>query len=256
MTVYGICMVRDEDDIIGATVAHMLEQVDHVLVADNLSTDWTREVLESLSCPRLTVVDDDDPAYCQDEKMSRLAYEAMRAGADWVVPFDADEWWYSPHGRIGDVLGRLGDYAIAEADLFDHVATAADPVEGSPVERIGWRRRKPGPLPKVACRTSPDLHIEMGNHGAHYGAFHGRVITEQLVVRHFPYRSAEQMTRKALQGAAALEAAGMPRHVGQHWRDYADLERANPGAIADVFHEWFWSADPASDPSLIFDPAP
>ena len=30
MTVYGICMVRDEDDIIGATVAHMLEQVDHV----------------------------------------------------------------------------------------------------------------------------------------------------------------------------------------------------------------------------------
>ena len=59
------------------------------MVADNLSTDWTRRSPESLSCPRLTVVDDDDPAY-QDEKMGRLAYEAMQAGADWVVPFDAD----------------------------------------------------------------------------------------------------------------------------------------------------------------------
>jgi hypothetical protein len=42
MTVVAVSMVRDEEDIVGATVAHMRSQVDHVIVADNLSTDRTR----------------------------------------------------------------------------------------------------------------------------------------------------------------------------------------------------------------------
>lgn len=257
MSTFAVSMVRDEADIVADTITRMLAQVDHVIVADNLSTDETPSILWALAAQddRLTVVTDHEAAYDQSGKMTRLAHRARELGAEWVVPFDADEVWYSPHGRISDVLARLDGYAVAPADLYDHVSTAVDP-QGLPVHRIGWRRRDPAPLPKVAVRTSPDLVIEMGNHGAHYGAWHGREITGQLVIRHFPYRSAEQMTRKAVQGSAALRAAGRPRDVGQHWHDYADLEAANPGAIAEVFREHFWSADPHADPSLIFDPCP
>lgn len=251
-------MVRDESDIVGWTVAHMLTQVDHVIVADNLSSDGTAGILAAIaaSTDRLTVVTDHEVAYDQSPKMTRLAHRAREMGAEWVVPFDADEAWYSPFGRISDVLAGLDGYAIAKADLYDHVPTAVDPPDENPLERIGWRRREPGALAKVAVRVRADLVVEMGNHGAHYGAWTGREVTGQLVVRHYPYRSAEQMTRKSVQGAAALDAAGAPPHHGKHWRDYAALEASTPGAIADVFRAWFWSPDPHADPSLICDPLP
>ena len=255
MTTVAVTMVKNEADIIAATVGHMLTQVDHVIVADNGSTDGTRDILADLPCE---VIDDPDPAYRQSEKMTGLAHRVrLEHGAEWVVPFDADEIWYSPFGRIADVLAGLDDYAVAPADLYDHVPTATDPNDPDPVRRIGWRRREPGPLPKVACRAHPQLTVEMGNHAAHYGVFEPKAVTGQLIVRHFPYRTAEQMLAKAVQGAAALRLTDLPDSAGAHWRAYADLAAASgPEAIEDVFRTWFWSPDPQSDPDLIFDPAP
>lgn len=255
MTVVAVSMVRDEADIIGATVEHMIRQVDHVVVADNLSTDATRSILERLACE---VLDDDDPGYRQSEKMTALArYAAKEHGADWVVPFDADEWWYSPHGRIADVLEAVApQWLVASADLFDHVATGVDKPHDNPVKRIGWRRTNPVPLSKVACRWRDDLTIEQGNHGARYDGG-ATVLAGQLVVRHFPYRSAEQFVRKARNGAQAYAATDLPPDVGAHWRQYGAIAEAHGDeACADIFRQWFWVAEPQHDPGLIYDPAP
>lgn len=251
MTVAGIAMVRDEEDIIASTVAHMLGQVDVVIVADNRSVDGTREILDGLD---VIVIDDPEVGYFQSEKMSRLAHFAREEfGADWVVPFDADEWWYSPHGRIADVLDGMSVWPIVTAELFDHVATGLDPAGVDPVMSMGWRRRTPGVLPKVACQTAPDLVIEQGNHGAHYDA--PAPTAPGLVVRHFPYRSPEQFTRKALNGAEAYAATDLPDDTGRHWREYGRLaEAGGPDVLHDVFRRWFWVAEPGDD--LIFDPAP
>jgi hypothetical protein len=81
MTVVGVSMVRDEADIIEATVRHMLANVDHVLVADNGSVDETRGILRALAAEhpgRLVVVDDDEPAYMQSDKMT--AHGVVRRG--------------------------------------------------------------------------------------------------------------------------------------------------------------------------------
>lgn len=242
--VAGISMVRDEADIVGSVVEHMLGQVDLVIVADNGSVDGTRELLEGLD---VELRDDPDPAYYQSSKMSRLAAEAADAGADWVVPFDADEWWYSPFGRISDVLSEFNE-AIAPAALYNHLATGADDL-GDPTVCMGWRMREAGELPKVACRPRPAVRIHQGNHGADYGD----TVADQLVVRHFPYRSAEQMIRKARNGAAAYAATDLPEHEGAHWRAYG---RLSDEQIADAFRTHFWVADPTGRSDLILDPCP
>lgn len=273
MNTVAVCMARDEADVIGSTVAHMLAQVDAVIVADNLSTDRTREILDELASAhsgRLVVVEDTEPAYRQSEKMTGLALRArLDLGAEWIVPFDADEVWYSPFGRIADVLAEVApQWLITPAPLFDHVATAEDnPLELDPVRRLGFRRRTPAPLPKVAARWRADLVIEQGNHGAHY-AGRGTVFDELLVVRHFPYRSIEQVVRKVRNGAAAYAAGGssIPEAFGAHWRQWGKiLAEQGEEAIAELFRTWYWRDTPRGplttpdgerQPSLIFDPAP
>ncbi len=133
--------------------------------------------------------------------------------------------------------------------LYDHVATGADP-EGEPVCRMGWRRRDPAPLPKVACRPSLPVTIHQGNHGAGYAT---GSVDGLLVVRHFAVRSPEQMIRKARNGGAAYAATNLPEDVGKHWRDW---NRLSDEQLTEVFYEHYHVADPASDPSLIFDPCP
>lgn len=251
--VWGIAMVKDEADIVRATVGNMLRQVDVVLVADNGSTDGTREQLVELG--DVLVKDDPEVGYYQSRKMTALAAHAAERGASWVVPFDADEWWYSPFGRIADVLRELSAEGVGRvsAPLFDHVASAADDPELScPVSRIGWRRREPGKLAKVACRPLLPVTIEQGNHAVSYPL---RDAPGQLVVRHFPYRSAQQFVSKVRNGAAAYRATDLPDSAGAHWRSYgAILEHQGEQGVVDVFTEWFYSADPEADPSLVHDP--
>lgn len=243
----AICRCKDEADIIGSTVAHMLTQVDHVIVEDNGSTDGTLDVLAGLD---VEVLHDDTIAYHQSEAMSRLAsYAAIERGAALVVAFDSDEVWYSPHGRIADVLGAHPQGSIFTAALYDHVATGADPDEADVVKRLGWRRREAMDLPKVAVRPYPRVTIHQGNHGADFG----ETIDGLLVVRHFALRSPQQMIRKARNGGRAYAATSLPEHVGAHWRGW---DRLTDEQIADVFRTYYWVAEPSRDRSLIFDPAP
>ena len=273
MTTIAVGMARDEADIIGSSVAHLLDQVDAVIVADNLSRDDTRPILEQLANAhpdRLYIVDDWDPAYRQSEKMTALALRArLELGADWIVPFDADEWWYSPFGRIADVLADVApQWLVVPAPLYDHVATSEDdPDQVDPVRRLGFRRRSANPLPKVACRWREDMTIAQGNHDAHYTG-RASYFDDLLTVRHYPYRSVDQVVRKVRNGAAAYAAAGdsIPADFGAHWRQWGVLlEERGEDAIAELFHDWYWrdwprqphkTPDGERQPPLIFDPAP
>jgi glycosyltransferase involved in cell wall biosynthesis len=245
-------MVKDEADVIAGTLAHMADEVHHLIVADNGSTDGTREILAELATRLpLTVLDDPDVAYHQSHKMTFLARKAAEAGAEWIVPFDADELWIAPQ-RVYETV-EASNANVVTARLFNHFPTAIDPDEKDPFESIVWRQREPGALPKVAFRWHPDAHIHQGNHGVDRP---DAVTVEGLEVRHFPYRSAEQFVRKARNGAAAYRATDLPETMGAHWRAYGDiLDRYGEEALVDqVFRKWFWFFSPV-DAGMVLDPA-
>lgn len=249
----AVSMVKDEADVVAETVGRMAAQVDYVLVADNGSTDGTRDILQSLG---VDVIDDPEVGYYQSKKMTALAHKAREKGAEWVIPFDADEVWLG-EGSLRNILSGLPEHAqIAEATLLDHVPTPRDP-DGTPVASIQWRREEIVPLRKVAVRTHRRMQIHQGNHGADFGSKRPPLtVTGELEIRHFPYRSPEQFIRKVRNGAAAYAASDLPPTAGQHWRDYGrTLERGGEQALVDHFHKWFYSDDPEAD-GLIHDPCP
>lgn len=244
--VVAVSMFKDEADVAEAVVRHMAGQVDHVVVADNGSTDGTGGILEALADEGLVSVRaDDDPAYYQSQKMSQLAAQAVeKYGAEWIVPFDADEIWMGKRrGSVKATLEGLPDWIlVAEATLYDYVASGADNGAANPFERIQWRRQHPIPLPKVAFRAVPGAVIHQGNHGVTLpGHPVPPIIKHLLVVRHFPYRSVAQFISKARNGAAAYAATDLPEEVGQHWRGYG---RMDDQGLKQHYRKWFYRDTP------------
>lgn len=254
MSTCAIMIVKDEADIIGYTVDHLLEQVDYVLIADNDSTDGTREILQERVGDNLQWVDDPEVGYFQSRKTSELANHALLRGFEFVVPCDADEFWYAPDGRrVADYLAGVSpDVAFIKAHLYNHIPSAFDPLnEPSPFSRIGWRQREHGALPKVACRALFGLEIHMGNHSA-WAPGTGMTVGG-LVIRHYSWRSEEQYLRKIRNGERAYAATDMDEGIGAHWRMFAN---ATDEAVVEHFRTWFFKPDPWSDETLIYDPAP
>ena len=239
-------MVRDELDIIEPVVRNMVAQgCDLLIVADNLSTDGTRDLLCALADELpVSVVDDREVAYYQSIKMTRLAHEAGRAGADWVVPFDADEVFYAPDGRSMAEVLRSAAADVVTASGFDHVVTPYDdPLDPNPVSRVCYRRTFPQKFPKVAFRYSPRVALHMGNHDVDgWGSRQGG-----LEYRHFQYRSLAQMTRKLRAGKAAYDASDIHPGHGTHWRE--------GGALSDGELAAKWCGL-SHEQGLVFDPAP
>jgi glycosyltransferase involved in cell wall biosynthesis len=239
----AITRVRDEADVIGWTIAHLLaEGVDHIVAMDNASEDDTRSILEGFD--RVTVLDDPVHEHAQGQRTSELAQLAWGMGAEWVLPFDADELFYARSGTLAEWFAAC-DLDVVGAQVFDHIVTDDDdPTEPNPYLRVRHRRQYPQRMAKVAFRSSPHAVVAEGNHDV---AGVGEARGTGLFARHVQYRSFEQMARKVRNGAEAMDAAGMHPLHGTHWRDAARLDDDG------LFREWRRLCE---EPGLIEDPAP
>lgn len=221
--IVAISMVRDEEDVIEHTLAHMLTQVDHAIVADNRSVDGTRDILESFG-DQVTIIDDQEVGYRQAEKMTALTHQAGEMGADWVIPFDADEAWYLPN------LDALeADVVMARSHVY--VPRPDDLNDSNPITRMLWRVAEPERFRKVCFRYHPDVVLHMGQHDV---SRPGRR-AEKGSVRHYQYRTLEQVRRKVSNGVQAYEATDLPHLYGTHWRDIDNLDEAGLAAWWDAY---------------------
>jgi len=212
-------MVKNEADIVALTILNLVDQgVDHILVADNMSSDGTRDILEDLSRDLpLTVVDDLEPAYWQSEKTTNLANQAGAAGADWIIPFDADEIWRAYRGTVRDAIERTHASVLA-AQMFNHYPRPTLR-RGNVLQTQPWNRTFE--FAKVAFAWRPGLTIIDGNHDV-LGTDAERVWGE-LLIDHYPHRSWVQYRRKMRQGAEAVSDTSVARFVGMHWRRQGEM---------------------------------
>jgi hypothetical protein len=213
-------MVRDEVDVVGFSVQHLLRQgVDHVLLVDHGSVDGTAEVLRELARtdPRVHVGTQTEPTFLQSETVTLLARRAWAAGADWVIPFDADELWFAEGTTLSAYLSaEPAEVVIAR---FHHMVPVR-PITSLDEDVPFLLDATPSFPCKAALRSHPLAIVIPGNHDVvRVGA---RV--ERLHVAHAQYRSPAQVARKLRQGAAGVAGTGFAHVIGEHWRDGSRLD--------------------------------
>lgn len=202
--VWGVSLVRDELDVLPHVLDHFFEQgLSQIIIADNGSTDGTREYLlaRAETEPRLHVILDEEPAHIQSEKMTWLSHLAWRAGADWIIPFDADEFWFAPSGSLADWIPSQSSTIFAAA--FHHMVPTS-PIEGDMRDAEFLLDAAPSEPGKVAFRAGPTVIVGPGNH---YAVRTGATV-RGLAIAHAQYRSPAQIARKVRQGTASALLTG------------------------------------------------
>jgi glycosyltransferase involved in cell wall biosynthesis len=107
MRILAIGTFRNEVDLVRPNVLHHLSQgVDEILIQDNGSTDGTPDALSDIARSHPVTWSRRPGSFQQDRVLTELVSRARERGADWVVPVDADEFWYAPGSGLRPVLAR------------------------------------------------------------------------------------------------------------------------------------------------------
>ena len=229
MKIAAVAIVRDVADVIGVSLLHHLHSgVDVMYVVDHASADGTDAILARAARRFPIRWLRYDGYFMQSEITTDLARLAHRDGADWIVPIDGDEFWWTSDGNLRDALSDC-DAAAIECEVVNFVQRR-DQIEKTPQALLTMTRRIETPVGseidahalvasrkasfvevpfprKWLCRASDSLEILYGAHGV-TGVHGPRVAAENIKILHAPLRAKSIFPSRAAHGerVAAMNA--------------------------------------------------
>ncbi|HYF15519.1 MAG TPA: glycosyltransferase family 2 protein [Phycisphaerales bacterium] len=248
-------LVRDEADILGETLADYAGWCDEMHVLDTGSTDGTWDLVHDWARRDKRVRPFAREPLSANLSLRGVMFEAVRRTlrpGDWIGKCDADEIFHVPppafvreHVRAWE--GRL--YACH----YDFVMTRSlaeaqergdmpPPAPGTVVERLRtYTTRNQMGMDSRWYKFRPGMRwgIDQPN-----PFFPGLPAQERIPVRHYRYRSVEQIRRRVALRARMRELDGHGVHWGPHdWRSFLmddsdpDLRTWNPGEALPPIHD-------------------
>ncbi len=245
-------LVRDEADIIAATIEHHLATgVNFIVATDNGSVDGTTGILAAYEeAGVLELIHDAEHDHEQGRRVTRMARKAAsNHGADWIINCDADEFFW-PYGVAHpDSTGIADSFAALSASCnrfwaWPKELVAHPDLKGSWADRLIIRDNEslmPDGSPygaKCCHRADPDITVGEGNHIAYSPRIGSKDFScvyttpeQPLELLHVRNRGYGQFRRKIINGASALERnARLPKEAGWQWRQ--DYDRIISGSFS------------------------
>ncbi len=160
MKVIAIANVRNEGDIIALNLRHLIaNEVDLIYLNDHGSTDDTYEQIRDVQLDfpkRILRWPVYDPYFQQETWINELAAKATADGADWILPFDADEFFCAPEGKT--INSYLAEFTAEHPDVRKLY------VKNWPYHTWEMRETEPLRLAKVVYRPTEGAVLAIGQH--------------------------------------------------------------------------------------------
>lgn len=234
-----ISMVKNEADIIESFVRYHWQFVDYILIAENGSTDGTKEILNALRTEGapLEILDKRSVAYHQEQLMTELLYLAVEQHqADMVLPLDADEFLIAAdQGSVKEYLEYvIGIDVLLTVRWRTYVPHTLE-VENDRflLERFRFCRDEAYDVGGKIILTRPFIEkhhpkMAMGNHNVVTSAEYESFAYRSLKIAHFPIRSIGQACSKCFVGWFSSEAKGKKeKYESGHWNAIFDILKSN-----------------------------
>lgn len=234
MKIAAVCTAYHEVDILPSTVRHLFgEGIDQVIVQTPLND---KETGDSIAGSGALVVCEEEDYHDQPATIIELAKLAHSFGADWIIPFDADEFIYSATDTetIRDTLAKLTVAGISSLTIPMY-------------QQHDWWWREPGPkpLPKIAYRFNPGAKVGPGNHTV-TGLPEGATVAHNVLhLREIQYRGYEHFKRKITERNATIDPSLGPE-FGWHHKQFAN---ASEGDLLKAWMQYL-------DRPVVWDPVP
>lgn len=256
---HALLPVRDEADIIGHSLRHLLTWADAIYVFDTGSVDNSWEIVQDYAArDRRVIALRKDAVFFSDTEIRgwifHQARQQMREG-DWFLRVDADEFH---HLRPPDfVQTRLRKHeTVVWHQYYDFRLTASEVRAWEAGEETALDRVRPIEQRRqwftASIYSEPRLFRYRetmrwpGSRSLPYNA--GFVARERLPIRHYPHRDPDQLRRRvrlrALMMANYHHWADLKNHhwAEGEWRKFitpdnlAGLQRWQPGKELPEFH--------------------
>jgi hypothetical protein len=242
LKLFGVMMLRDEADIVEASVRHNLALLDGLLVIDHGSCDGTADILNNLAAEglALAVLHDESPAFYQGERITEFARRLiLEQQADFVFALDADEFLKLQSRPMLEAALREvppGVHAVLHWLTYvpDRVpASCGAFTPASAAMRLKTERHGQHKVIIARCFASRSTEcVGQGNHlvfdrlNPAELPRHARISPTVAALAHFPVRSRQQFETKVVLGHLANLAAERDKpDLAFHWRDaYEDIK--------------------------------
>jgi glycosyltransferase involved in cell wall biosynthesis len=203
---YGICLVKNEDDIIAQTLTYALRHCTKIFVIDNGSTDGTWKIVQSLSEEHSQIIPLLQTYEPYTEGLLALAYNKYHSefsDQDWWLVLDADEFLAEdPQPVIQCAMGDKADMIHTWQIQFFY----------TDVDRRGWmEERDSRDIPIFARRRYYSINWQEVRLFRNYPGrpwnvkisgkvpdSHTKVCRRRILNRHYQYRDPEQIKKRLL----------------------------------------------------------
>ncbi len=234
MKIHGLCIVKDEADVIAECLEASLAWCDHVYVFDNGSTDGTWQIVQALAARHPAIVPfKQDPAPFHDGLRAQIhdAYRQRTEPGDWWCRLDADEFYVDDPRTFLAKVPMDVDYVVTAIFAYyftelDAAAWQADDqaFNATPVTRRLRHYLNHWSEPRF-MRADPARAWGPDQGGWPRWMHAGRAYPVRIWVKHYAYRSPPQIERRLATRRGAIDSGAAFAHEAVH--DF-------PAAIASV----------------------